>query len=87
MDSNTVATINSESESEHSRNGRFEIIRNDATVSTRRFNLSDARTILAYVQRKMKQQEKNAARCKDDNRIKVPNAVLSALAGKTKEIP
>ena len=79
MDSKTLATINSESESEHSRNSRFEIIRNDATVSTRRFNLSDARTILAYVQRKMKQQEKN----KDDNKIKVPNAVLSALAGKT----
>ena len=40
-----------------------------------------------YVQRKMRQQEKNAARCDDDNKIKVPNAVLSALAGKTKEIP
>ena len=81
MDSNTVATINSESE--HSRNSRFEIIHNDATVSTRRFNLSDARTVLVYVQRKIAQQEKNAARCDDDNKIKVPNAVLSALAGKT----
>ena len=81
MDSNTVATINSESE--HSRNSRFEIIHNDATVSTRRFNLSDARTVLAYVQRKIKQQEKTAAICDDDNKIKVPNAVLSALAGKT----
>ena len=44
MDNNTVATVNSESE--HSRNSRFEIIHNDATVSTRRFSLSDARTVL-----------------------------------------